>query len=263
MTEPEPTEPELVVERRDAVSILRLNRPEARNALNSALLAGLGAAVLAAEADPEVRVVVLTGTGDRAFCAGMDLRSFAEGDVPGSGTGDTLAGFYRLVRGQVSVPVVGAANATAVAGGLELLLGCDLVVASSQARFGLPEVKRGLFAAGGGTGLGTRIPLAQALELVLTGDLIDAHRALEIGLINRVAAPEDVLDTALELAATIAANGPLGLAASKELVRLSVSDPAAAEARWAHWQAQVFSSEDAKEGALAFIEKRAPVWQGR
>jgi enoyl-CoA hydratase/carnithine racemase len=174
-----------------------------------------------------------------------------------------MGAFMRLLDGTVTVPIVGAANATAIAGGLELLMGCDVVVASSEARFGLPEVKRGLFAAGGGTALGTRIPLHVALELALTGDMVSAPRAYELGLVNRVVQRSSVMTTALELAEKIAANGPLGLAATKELVRLTVSDPAAARARRDELRASVFSSEDALEGAMAFVEKRDPVWKGR
>src|SRR5215510_978845 len=148
MTETTDASDELVVERRDRVLVLRLNRPEARNALNPALLEGIGAAVLAAESDADM----------------------------GAGDPDATAAFGRLFAGQVAVPIVGAANATAVAGGLELLLGCDVIVASSAAKFGLPEVKRGLFPAGGGTLLGARIPLGVALELTLTGDSVDAER---------------------------------------------------------------------------------------
>jgi len=255
---------DLVRERRGAVLVLRLNRPEARNALTPGLITGIGAALAEAESDPEVRAVVLTGTGDRAFCAGMDLRSFAGGEaMPGPGDGAGADGFYRLVRGEIAVPLVGAANATAVAGGLELLLGCDVVVAAEGARFGLPEVQRGLFAAGGGTFIGTRIPLAVALEIVLTGDAIDAARAHALGLVNAVVPPEDVVPAAVALAERIAANGPLGVAASRELVRLAASDPAKAWERLAHWQRIVFSSEDAQEGARAFVEKRPPVWTGR
>lgn len=255
---------ELVRERRGAVSVLRLNRPEARNALNSALIARLGVSVLEVERDSDLRAIVLTGAGDRAFCAGMDLRSFAEGEgVEAEGSEEAFAGFTRLIRGEVPVPVVGAVNGAAVAGGLELLFGCDVVIAASHARFGLPEVKRGLFAAGGGTTIGTRIPLAIALEMTLTGELIDAARAREIGLINTVVEPEEVLPRSLEMADRIAANGPLGLAATKELVRLGVSDQARARARQAEWQGIVFGSEDAKEGARAFVEKRPPVWRGR
>lgn len=156
-----------------------------------------------------------------------------------------------------------AANGSAVAGGLELLLGCDVVVASFEARFGLPEVQRGLFAAGGGTFIGQRIPLAVALEIALTGDLFDAGRAYELGLVNRVVPPGDVLDTALALAERIAANGPLAVAASKELVRLGASDAGRARQRLDEWREVVFSSDDAREGARAFVEKRPPAWSGR
>jgi enoyl-CoA hydratase len=255
------TEPVLVSERRDAVLVLRLNRPDARNALNGELIGELGLGLARGEEDPEVRCVVLTGTGDRAFCSGMDLRSFAEAGAP-SPDPKGMETFGRFVRGDVSVPVVGAANATAVAGGFELLLGCDMVVASDQARFGLPEVKRALFAAGGGVFLSTRIPLAIALEMALTGDPIDAPRALALGLVNEVVAPDQVLDAALALAERIARNGPLALQATKQLVRTANTD---AEKAWAlqnEWQPRVFNSEDAKEGATAFIEKRDPVWKG-
>jgi enoyl-CoA hydratase/carnithine racemase len=187
----------------------------------------------------------------------MDLRDFTEG-------GDfTSEGFTRLAAGDLSVPVIGAVNGTAIGGGLELLLGCDIIVASSAAEFGLPEIKRGLFPAGGGTALGTRIPLGIALEMTLTGDYVTAERAYEIGLINAVAAPQDVLDTAIGYAERVAANAPLGLAACKELVRLSITDAAAAEKRLTQQQEIVFRSSDAKEGAMAYIEKREPIWQGR
>ncbi len=256
------SEAELVRERRGAVLIARLNRPEARNALSPTLLRDIGAAMDEAESDPGIRAVVLTGTGDRAFCAGMDLRAFAAGDQGGVGP-DAMKGFMRLIKGQVTVPVIGAANATAVAGGFELLLGCDLIVASSEAKFGLPEVKRGLFAAGRGTFLGTRIPLSIALEMALTGDNIDAERAYQLGLVNAVVPPAEVLDAAIGFAERIAANGPLSVTATKELVRLGVSDPERAEARVSEWQPIVFGSEDAKEGATAFIERRPAEWKGR
>ena len=254
---------EVVRERRGNVEVVRLNRPDVLNAMNPAVMQGLGAAMRAAEADPEIRAVVLTGTGDRAFCAGMDLRAFAGGETMEAPDPEAMDGFTRLMRGRVTVPLIGAANATALAGGFELLLGCDLVVASSGAKFGLPEVKRGLFAAGGGTFLGTRIPLSVAMELTLTGDPIDAERAYALGLVNAVVPPEQVLDAALGFAERIAANGPLGVAATKELVRLGVSDEARAETRLVELQRTVFSSEDAREGATAFVEKRPPVWRGR
>jgi enoyl-CoA hydratase len=259
-----PAEPVLVKERRGAVQVLRLNRPEARNALNPELLAAIGLAMLDAEKDPEVRAVVLTGTGDRAFCAGMDLRGFAAGGSGGmSRDPDAMRGFTRFTNGEIGVPIVGAANATAVAGGFELLLGCDVVVASEAALFGVPEVKRGLFAAGGGVFISTRIPLAVALELTLTGDSIDAGRALSLGLINQVVAPAEVLDAAVALAERIARNGPLALHATKQMVRTASTDLERAKVLAAEWQPKVFGSEDAKEGATAFIEKRDPVWKGR
>src|SRR6516225_5391227 len=256
------SEPVLVKQRRGAVSILRLNRPEARNALNPELLTQIGLGMIEAENDPDLRAVVLTGTGDKALCAGMDLRAFAEGGTVG-GSREGMQGFVRFTHGEIDVPIVGAANATAVAGGFELLLGCDVVVASEAATFGLPEVKRGLFAAGGGALLSTRIPLAVALELTLTGDPIDAQRALSLGLINQVVPPGEVLDAAVSLAQRIARNGPLALQATKELVRTASTDMAKARTLAAEWQPKVFGSEDAKEGATAFIEKRDPVWKGR
>jgi enoyl-CoA hydratase/carnithine racemase len=253
---------EVVRERRGNVLVTRLNRPEARNALNGAVLTGLKEAVEQAEADPEIRAIVLTGTGDRAFCAGMDLRGFASGEQ-GAVDRSAIDTLERFLQGKVNVPVVGAANATALAGGFELLLGCDVIVASSEAKFGLPEVKRGLFPAGNGTFLGTRIPLAIALEMTLTGDSIDAARAYELGLVNQIVAPQEVLNAAVALAERIAANGPLAVAATKELVRLALADFARARERVRELQPEIFASEDAKEGATAFVEKRAPVWRGR
>jgi enoyl-CoA hydratase/carnithine racemase len=254
---------EVVIEQRDHIRIVRINRPEARNALNPAVIGGIGRGVEAADADPEVRAVVITGTGDRAFCAGMDLRGFAEGDRSG-GDAEGADSYLRFLRGGIGKPVVGAANATAVAGGFELLLACDLVVASEHAQFGLPEVKRGLFPAGGGVLLGRRLPLAVALELGLTGDTIDATRALSFGLVNRVVPHERVLDEAVALAVRIAENGPLAVRATKRLMRdaLDVSRDEMWE-RQAAASAEVFGSEDAKEGARAFVEKRAPNWTGR
>ena len=254
---------ELVVERRGPVLVARLNRPDARNSLNAALFRAIGAAVLEAETDPELRVLVLTGTGDRAFCAGMDLAAFAAGEQVGVGDDPETKAGNRLMAGGVSVPLIGAANGAAVGGGLELLLGCDLIVASSDARFGLPEVKRGLFPGGRGTFLPLRVPLGLALEMLLTGALVDASRAYEMGLVNSVVAPDAVLDTAVGLAERIAANGPLGVAAVKEIARLALVDTERANERQRHWQKVVFSSEDAKEGARAFGEKRDPVWTGR
>jgi enoyl-CoA hydratase/carnithine racemase len=258
------TEPVLVREQRGNVLVLRLNRPDARNALNPELMGELGIGFAEAESDPDTRAVVLTGTGDRAFSSGMDLRAFAQGGSnPTPEQQQGMAVFGRFMSGDIAVPIVGAAQATAVAGGFELLLGCDVVVASKDAKFGLPEVKRALFAAGGGVMISTRIPLAVALELTLTGDNIDADRAYELGLVNQVVPADQVLDAAIAMAERIAKNGPLALQATKELVRLAVVNAEKAREKQQEWQPKVFGSEDAKEGATAFIEKRDPVWQGR
>ncbi|MET7770021.1 enoyl-CoA hydratase-related protein [Nocardia sp. NPDC005366] len=253
---------ELLIHRHGPVSVIELNRPDARNALTTSMLRGVGVAAAAAETDPETRVLVLTGAGDRAFCAGMDLRSFADGSDFDTGN-EGAAAYQRLVRGEISIPVIAAANGTAVGGGLELLLGADLIVAATTARFGFPEAKRGLFPAAGGTFIGTRLPLGIALELTLTGDPITATRGYEVGLVNAVVAPGEVLPTALALAQRIADNAPLALAACKQLVRLAVTDAAEANECLGQWQKTVFNSEDAKEGARAFLDKRKPVWLGR
>jgi enoyl-CoA hydratase/carnithine racemase len=254
-------EPILVREQRGKVLVLRLNRPEARNAFNPALMGALGTALEEAESDPDIRAVVLTGTGDRSFCAGMDLREFSDagglgGPQPGQGT------FTRFMGDGVNVPIVGAAQATAVAGGFELLLNCDLAVVAEDAKLGLPEAKRALVAAGGGVYLSNRIPLAIALELTLTGDYITAQRAYELGLVNQVVPAADVLDAGIAMAERIARNGPLAIQASREVVRLAHTDMVTARERFAEWVPKVFGSQDAQEGAAAFIEKRDPVWKG-
>ena len=258
------TEPVVVREQRGNVLVLRLNRPEARNALSPELMGELGIGLTEAQDNPDVRAVVLTGTGDRAFCSGMDLRAFAQGgSEPTPEQSAAMPLFFKfMTTGEVSVPVVGAAQATAVAGGFELLLNCDCVVASDQAQFGVPEVKRSLFAAGGGVFLANRIPLAIAMEMTLTGDNITAQRAAELGLVNKVVPADQVLDEAVALAQRIARNGPLGLAATKELGRMALQNMDQARERLKELQPQVFNSNDAKEGATAFIEKRDPVWTG-
>jgi enoyl-CoA hydratase len=255
------TEAALVEERHGNVLLLRLNRPESRNALSAAVVDGLADGITRAEGDADVRAVVLTGTGDKAFCAGMDLKELAAGGSQSRPV--SMAVLMRLMDGAVAVPLVGAANASAFGGGLEVLIGCDLIVASSAASFGLPEVKRGLFPGGSGTAISQRIPMGIALELTLTGDPITAARAYEVGLVNAVVPPEEVLPAAMALAERIAANAPLGLVACKELVRLHATDPDKAAERLAHWRPTIFASEDAREGATAFMEKRPPTWRGR
>jgi len=252
----------LLADRVGFVLVLTLNRPEARNALSPALIGALSDALRAAMDDDEVRVVVLTGAGDKAFSAGMDLRAFSEA----AASGDNSVAFDALLwfnRGEFTKPVIAAVNGHAVAGGLELAMAADLVVAADHATFGLSEVKRGLFAAGGGTALSARIPLAIALEIGLTGDAIPAERAQAVGLVNRVVPREQVLDTALELASRIAANGPLAVRMTKRLLRESaLIDPQRGWANEADTMS-VFMSEDAAEGAKAFVEKREPQWKGR
>ncbi len=261
-----PAEQPVVTERRGAVVVVRINRPEKRNALNGAVMAGIGRALAEADASVDVRAVVLTGTGDRSFCAGMDLAAFAGGDLaPSDEDRAHIATFSAfMARGEGATPVVGAAQATALAGGFELLMACDLAVVADDARFGLPEVKRGLFAAGGGMFLSRRIPLAKALELALTGDPIDAAEAARLGLVNRVVPAADVVDEAVALAERIAENGPLGVQATKELLRRAAYEPGAdVWDRHRELQSSVFGSEDAREGSMAFVEKRSPVWKGR
>jgi enoyl-CoA hydratase/carnithine racemase len=259
-------ESEVVTERRGPALVVRINRPEARNAFNLAVMSGIGNSLLEADQDPEIRAVVLTGTGDRAFCAGMDLRAFVAGKIEPSGTERRgLEAFRRFTSGSggCAKPVICAAQATALAGGFELLLACDLAVVAEDAKLGLPEAKRGLFAAGGGMYLARRIPLARALELTMIGDPITPAEALALGLINAVTPADEVLERALDLARRIAANGPLGVQASKRLVRMAAFEPLA-EVRKVHAELQqsVFASDDAKEGASAFVERRPPVWSG-
>lgn len=251
----------VLVERRDAVTVVTLNRADAMNALDMPTMAGVGTALQEADADPDVRAIVLTAAGERAFCVGMDLKAFSADPSAFSEPNVDYQGF--IVRG-LATPVVGAAQGVAVGGGLELLLACDLVVLADHVKVGLPEVKRGLLAAGGGTRLSTRIPQALALELGLTGELVPAARALEMGMVNRVVPAADVLPTALRLAEAVAANGPLAVRTTKRLMLHAMS--VTPEVAWAEIERSapaVFASSDAAEGAKAFVERRAPQWTGR
>jgi len=251
---------EVLVERRGAVQVITINRPEARNALNGAVAVGIRDAVDELDGEADLRVGVLTGAGG-TFSAGMDLKAFLKGETP-SFPGRGLCG---ITQTPPRKPLVGAAEGWALAGGFELLLACDLVVAGASARFGVPEVTRSLVAgAGAALLLAQRVPRALALELLLTGDPIGAARAAEIGLVNRVVDDGQALDEAVGLAMRIAANAPLAVMATKQIAHHG-GDWSAAE-RWdeqTRLMRPVFTSQDAREGATAFAEKRAPVWQGR
>ena len=247
--------------RRGLVEVLTLDRPEVRNALSPALLGGLRRALDEVAGDDEVAAVVLTGAGDRAFCSGMDLKAFSSTEPPAQGGFEIEPG-DPVLPWDYPKPMVAAVNGAAVAGGFELVLACDLVVASADAGVGFAEVRRGLIAAGGGTMLATRIPLAAALEIALLGEPITAQRAFDLGLVNRVVAAESVLDTALELADRLARNGPLAMQVTKRLIR-GAADRGPEHGRPTRAQIEaVFSSADAQEGARAFVEKREPRWTG-
>ncbi|WP_328552198.1 crotonase/enoyl-CoA hydratase family protein [Streptomyces sp. NBC_00358] len=251
---------EVLVERRDGVQIITINRPQAKNALNLAVAQGIADAVDELDASDDLRVGVLTGAGG-TFSAGMDLKAFLRGESPAI-EGRGLAG---ITITPPKKPLIGAAEGWALAGGFELLLACDLVVAGETARFGVPEVTRSLVAAAGGALLlPRRIPYAVAMEMLLTGDPITARRGAEVGLVNRLVPEGKALEGALELAARVASAGPLAVAATKRIARSS-ADWTLAEG-WEEQEriiAPVFVSEDAREGAAAFAEKRSPVWSGR
>jgi enoyl-CoA hydratase/carnithine racemase len=247
----------------DRIAVVTLDRPERRNAVDAAMTAALRAAMERFEADPEALVAVLTGSGDRAFCAGMDLKAFADGEGPSilEGPGG-FAGFTRFPR---TKPVIAAVNGAALAGGCELVLACDLIVAAEHAVFGLPEVKRGLFATSGGVlRLPRMIPRARALELLLTGDAIDAGTALGLGLVNSVVPPGQLQQAARDLALRICANAPLAVRETLALARALLTLPeeqlqSRNDAAWA----RIAASEDSSEGPRAFAEKRPPAWRAR
>jgi enoyl-CoA hydratase len=250
----------VLTERRERVLLVTINRPDQRNAVNAAVAAGIATALDELDGDPELSLGVLTGAG-KGFCAGMDLKAFVAGESPHAGD----RGFAGLTRRASVKPLIAAIEGFAVAGGLEVALSCDLIVAARGARLGIPEVKRSLVAAGGGLlRLPRALPRNVAMELALTGDPIDAERGYELGLVNRLAEPGQALEAALELAGAIVGNGPLALAATKRILVESVDWPDSEFfARQAEIAGPVAASEDAREGSVAFAEKRAPVWKGR
>lgn len=247
------------------VALVTIDRPEARNAVNGDVASGLEAAVDATEADDDIRAVVLTGAGREAFCAGADLKEVSAGR--GSALRTERGGFAGFVYRERSKPWIAAVNGKALAGGTELVLACDLVVAVRQAAFGLPEVLRGLIAAAGGLyRLPRAIPPNIALELILTAGQLDAERAHGFGLVNRLVDDvEGLREAALALAAEIARNAPVAVRQSLRVAREANSglDEAALRALTRDAFERVAASEDFKEGPRAFIEKRAPRWTGR
>lgn len=253
------TEPSVLTEVVDGVLVVTINRPGARNAINTEAALAIGEAMDRLDDDPSLVSGIVTGAGG-TFCAGMDLKAFLAGErpsIPGRG-------FAGIVEQPPVKPVIAAVEGYAIAGGFEIALACDMIVAADNARFGLPEVKRGLVAAGGGLmRLQQRVPYHVAMQWALTGDLVDSQRAYDVSLVNELTPPGGALAAALELARSIAANGPLAVAATKRIV-IEAPGWTADEmfARQREITEPVRSSADAREGATAFKEKRAPQWRG-
>ena len=247
---------EVVTERRDRVLLITLNRPEARNAINGGLSEGLGAAMDTLDGDDGLTAAVLTGAG-KGFCSGMDLKAFASSGPP--------RGLPRILEQGTDKPMIAAIEGFAMAGGLELALCCDLLVAAKGAKLGIPEVGVGLFAAGGALfRLPRRLPYGVAMEMAITANPITAEQAFDYGMITRLAEPGQAVDVALALAERVARNAPLAVAASKRLIR--AAQGVTEEEFWTMQKSVipgVFSSDDAKEGPRSFAEKRAPNWTGR
>jgi enoyl-CoA hydratase len=250
----------ILTEDRHGTLIITINRPDARNSVNGDVANGMAEALDRLDAEDNLRVGIVTGAGGY-FSAGMDLKAFVQGQSPYAGD----RGFAGITQRSARKPLIAAVEGFALAGGFEIALSCDLIVASREARFGIPEVKRSLVAAAGALlRLPKRIPYHLAMELALTGEPIAAERAREIGIVNRLAEPGAALDAAIELAHQIVKNAPLALIASKEILQNAVDWTE--EQGWAKQgeiSGPVFTSEDAREGATAFAEKREPVWRGR
>ena len=253
-------QPAVLTERRERILLITINRPDQRNAVNAAVARGIADALDELDGDDELTLGVLTGAG-KGFCAGMDLKAFVTGERPYADD----RGFAGITQRAAAKPLIAAVEGFAVAGGLEVALSCDLLVASRGAKLGVPEVKRSLVAAGGALlRLPRVLPRNVAMELVLTGDPITAERGYELGLVNRLAEPGEAVQTAFALADQITPNAPLALAASKRILTEALDWPDSE-----FWERQgeivgpVMTSEDAREGSIAFAEKRIPVWKGR
>jgi len=256
-----------LTERRGNVLVITINRPEARNAVNGAVSTAVGDALEQAQNDPEVRAVVITGAGDKSFCAGADLKAISRRENlyhPDHGEW----GFAGYVRHFIDKPTIAAVNGTALGGGTELALASDLVVAEERAMFGLPEVKRGLIAGAGGVfRIVAQLPRKVALEMLFTGDPISAAEAAKWGLINQVVPDDTVVEAALTLAERVTVNAPLSVQASKRIAygvdEGVITDEQPGWRRTEREFGTLLKSEDAREGPLAFAEKRQPVWKAR
>lgn len=250
---------EVIVESADGIQVIIINRPSAKNAITLSVAEGISAAMDDFERREDLHVAIITGAGD-SFCAGMDLKAFGRGERPFLED----RGFAGLVKRPPVKPLIAAVEGYALAGGFEIALSCDLIIAAENAIFGLPEVKRGLIAAAGGLmRLPRQIPQRIAMELALTGDSLPVARAHQLGLVNHVTPPGQALHQAKQLAAKIVSNGPLAVAASKRIILESADWPTCEQFdRQAPTVKRIFDSADAKEGAAAFAEKRAPAWTG-
>lgn len=252
---------EVEFEKQDRIAIITLNRPDARNAVNGAVAQGMEAALDDFESDPNLWVAILTANG-KAFCAGADLKEIAAGN--GAALSTRKGGFAGLVRRERNKPLIAAIAGSALAGGTEVALSCDLIVCSTETNFGLPEVKRSLIAGAGGLfRLPRAIGMAAGLEAIMTGDPLPAQRAYELGMVNKVVAPDAVMDEAKALAERIMANAPLAVQASRRVAMRALTD--AEDDLWRASGAEfaeIAKTEDYKEGPVAFIEKRAPNWKG-
>lgn len=267
MTAEAVTQPGALTERRGNVLVITINRPEARNAVNAAVSIAVGDALQQAQEDPEIRAVIITGAGDKSFCAGADLKAISRGENLYH-PDHSEWGFAGYVRHFIDKPTIAAVNGTALGGGTELALASDLVVAEERAKFGLPEVKRGLIAGAGGVfRIAEQLPRKVAMELLFTGDPMSAADALKWGLINQVVPDGTVVDAALALAERITVNAPLAVQASKR-VAYGADDGVVPgdEPGWKRTGREfgtLLRTEDAKEGPLAFAEKRTPIWKAK